>query len=301
MRLSATLLAQITSATLSAAAPAAAGAALALAASPAEAGCSSGCQTCCLPQAHTVNVPGVSIAIPGVYVAPPSITSGVGAGSASASVDVSASASAQAAGVGYSQAYAAAVGNAQAANLLAASGGGGGFSVEGGSSGSIPNLVVEGAAPAAARQVCNAWAAVAKTVAVQAVCIDDKAVPHPASQLSPARDVAAGYAGELFRCIAGTHMQYVTAEWTGAARFDHGQTAVCEKGDSLWRGLDGKLQCRPQKPARDCNERSLLRRFGAGIKVVQASAQVCVGYGAEAVAQAPAALQSFEGDGGVGR
>ncbi len=306
MRLSATLLAQIVSVGASVAAPAGAGAILALAAAaPAEAGCSQGCSTCCLPQAHTVSIPGVSIAVPGVYVAPPSITSGVGGGSASGSLDVgvSASASASASGVGYSQAYAAAVGNAQAANLLAASGGGGGgFYVEQGSSGSIPNLVVEGAAPAT-RPVCNAWAAVAKTVAVQAVCIDDKAVPHPASQLSPDRDVAPGYAGELFRCIAGTHMQYVTADWAGAARFDHGQTVVCEKGDSLWRGLDGRLQCRPQKPARDCNERSLLRRFGAGIKVVQASAQQCVGYGTEAVVQAtaPVGASAFEGDGGVGR
>ena len=30
----------------------------------------------------------------------------------------------------------------------------------------------------------------------------------------------------------------------------------------------GSLECRPQKPARDCNERSLLRRFGVGLKVL---------------------------------
>ncbi len=28
------------------------------------------------------------------------------------------------------------------------------------------------------------------------------------------------------------------------------------------------MECRPQKPGRDCNERSLLRRFGAGVKVL---------------------------------
>lgn len=278
------------------------GAVLAAAATPAQAGCSPSCQSCCLPQAHQVVIPGVSVAIPGVYVTPPSIVSGVG-GSASGGADVSVSASASASGVGYSQSYAAAVGNAQAANLLAASGGGGGgFIDQGGSSVSISNLVVEGASPAPTQQVCNAWAAVAKTVAIQATCIDDKAVPHPASQLSPDRDVAGGYVGELFRCIAGTHMQYVTADWSGAARFDHGQTAVCEKNESLWRGADGGLQCRPQKPARDCNERSLLRRFGAGIKVVQASARQCVGYGAAPVTQAAAVLgPDFGGEGGVGR
>jgi hypothetical protein len=33
-------------------------------------------------------------------------------------------------------------------------------------------------------------------------------------------------------------------------------------------GVGGVLECRPQRPARDCNERSLLRRFGAGVKVL---------------------------------
>ena len=48
-----------------------------LAAAPvAQAGCSSGCTSCCLPANHQVNVPGVSVAIPGVYVTPPSVTSG---------------------------------------------------------------------------------------------------------------------------------------------------------------------------------------------------------------------------------
>jgi len=28
------------------------------------------------------------------------------------------------------------------------------------------------------------------------------------------------------------------------------------------------VACRAQKPARDCNERSLLRRFGAGVKIL---------------------------------
>lgn len=43
---------------------------------------------------------------------------------------------------------------------------------------------------------------------------------------------------------------------------------ACEKGRALYHGRDGKLECRRQTPARDCNERSLLRRFGAGVKVL---------------------------------
>jgi hypothetical protein len=279
-----------------------AGVALA-AGSTADAGCSSGCASCCLPANHTINIPAPAIAIPGVVAGQVAGASGGGGGvGGGLDVSVSVQTSAQAAGVG--QSYAAAVGNAQAANLLAASGGG--FVVEqgGGSSVSITNLQVVGAgAPAPTQEVCNAWAAVSKALAVQATCIDDKAVPHPASQLSPERDVAGGYVGELFRCIAGTHMQYVTAAWDGQARFDHGQTVVCDKGQSLWRDVSGRLQCRAQTPARDCNERSLLRRFGAGIKVVQASAQVCTAYGPGPVTQAAAGVSvgDFAGDGGVGR
>jgi len=56
------------------------------------------------------------------------------------------------------------------------------------------------------------------------------------------------------------------------------QTITCAKGDALYyspapgaggaAGQGGQLSCRPQIPARDCNERSLLRRYGAGYKVL---------------------------------
>ena len=45
---------------------------------------------------------------------------------------------------------------------------------------------------------------------VRAVCIDDKNVPHPASQLNGERGVAASYNGEIFRCVAGTYMQVLS-------------------------------------------------------------------------------------------
>ena len=43
-------------------------------------------------------------------------------------------------------------------------------------------------------------------------------------------------------------------------------------------GHSGKLTCAPQSPQRDCNERSLLRRHGPGIKFVEASmkAKTCI-------------------------
>lgn len=290
----------------------AAGLALAWAASAQAGGpSSSGCG--CLPTSHQVTIPGVTVIPPTTYLSPPNVVAGAGYGGGgygqgNLDVQVSTSDSASASTQAVSQGYAASVANSQAANLLAASaaayGGGGGY-VEGGGGvgGSITNLtVVEQGAPAAPQQ-CVAHASVASLVAIQAVCLDDKAVPHPASQLSPDRDVPLGYEGELFRCVAGSHMQYVTAAWKGAAAFDHGQTVVCGKGEALWRSADGRVQCRPQKAARDCNERSLLRRFGAGIKVVRMAADTCTAYGpGTAVAQSTATSGGdFSMDGGVGR
>ncbi len=166
---------------------------------------------------------------------------------------------------------------------------------------------------------------------LEASCIDDTGVPHPASQLNGDRNVDNGYAGEVFRCIAGTHMlvtmircggpldtgyeqgmseseTYSESESDssysqgmgddGASHhehhmsggdhhdgamggdasscagmdFDHidfggGQTMSCQKGEALWFE-HGALTCRTQIPQRQCNERSLLRRFGTGIKVL---------------------------------
>lgn len=302
----------------------------ALCAGPALAGgCTSGCPTpapaptcpsCNLPQTHQIYVPGVTVTPPDIIVRPPSVIGGVGGyGGVSGGVDVgidvstSASASSSSSSSAYGAAlastlgYAASTANSQAANLLAATtsasgGGGSGSFSEGGSSANIPSLIVETPGAVAAKRICVEEKAVFRAVAIQAVCLDDKAVPHPASQTFPDRDVVDGFEGELYRCIAGSHMQYVMAEWRGQAQFDHGQTVVCEKNQSLWRGPAGRLQCRPQTPARDCNERSLLRRFGAGLKVVKASAaQQCVRWSDETVvAQTTTAGQSFTLDGGVG-
>ncbi|HEX3405601.1 MAG TPA: hypothetical protein VHS81_00055, partial [Caulobacteraceae bacterium] len=108
-------------------------------------------------------------------------------------------------------------------------------------------------------------------VVIQAFCFDDKDVPHPASQVQPDREIAEGYEGEVYRCIAGAHMQVTIAPWREQVSFEGGQTLTCLKGEALWHSAGqggGRLVCRPQIPARDCNERSLLRRFGAGIKIL---------------------------------
>jgi len=105
-------------------------------------------------------------------------------------------------------------------------------------------------------------------VVIQAVCIDDRTIPHPASQVSPDRNIDDAFEGEMYRCIAGTWLQATIADYHEKIDFSGGRTLTCQKNDSLWHGRGGKEECRPQTPARDCNERSLLRRFGAGIKIL---------------------------------
>ena len=142
---------------------------------------------------------------------------------------------------------------------------------------------------------------------IQAFCFDTKEVPHPASQVFPEREIAEGYAGEVYRCIAGTHMQVTIAPFREQVSFANGKTLVCREGEALWYsagggeaegGRAGNIVCRPQTPARDCNERSLLRRFGAGIKVLTMVMSEKVTAYRERSSAATTTAMSF--DGGVG-
>ncbi len=129
-------------------------------------------------------------------------------------------------------------------------------------------------------EFCEDEFVISKTVRpLQAVCIDDKGVPHPASQVNASDRVPTGYHGELYRCMAGTSMQVTLGHVEGGkASFTHGETFACRKGEALIHQRGGELSCAPQAPARSCNERSLLRRHGPGIKLVEARTKkkVCV-------------------------
>ena len=62
-----------------------------------------------------------------------------------------------------------------------------------------------------------------------------------------------------------------------------------------------QLTCRPQRPARDCNERSLLRRFGAGVKILTImTTEKYTAYREETVQERQTLSTSFSLDGGVG-
>jgi hypothetical protein len=137
-----------------------------------------------------------------------------------------------------------------------------------------------------------------KQVIVQAVCIDDRGAPHPASQLFPDRDVAEHFQGEIFRCIAGTRLQATIADFMGKVAFDGGQTLACAKGEALYHSA-GTLTCRPATPQRNCFERSLLRRHGVGVKVFKMTKiEEFTSFREEIVEASHSSVTAF--DGGVG-
>lgn len=111
-------------------------------------------------------------------------------------------------------------------------------------------------------------------VPVRASCIDDTGTPHPASRLDGDLSVAGNYNGEVFRCVAGTSMQVtVGALVNGQADFTQANGFSCAKGEALIHKSGGELSCAPEVPRRNCNERSLLRKHGPGIKMIEARVQ----------------------------
>ena len=163
----------------------------------------------------------------------------------------------------------------------------------------IQGLAVEGLAQTV-RTPFTAYRRMMKRVVIQAVCIDDRQVPHPASQVKPDREIADGYEGEIYRCLAGTWLQATIADYEGEIKFDHGTTLTCNKHEALWFGGEGRLECRPEKPERDCNERSLLRRYGAGVKILTMYREEEYTEYREEVQSATVVTGAITLDGGVG-
>lgn len=195
-------------------------------------------------------------------------------------------------------------------------GGGGGF-VGPGATGVIQGLNVEGALKK--KQVAyEAKRTRTRRVVIRAYCVDDRDTPHPASQVFAGEEVADGYDGELYRCIAGTRMQWTVIEWEMRASNQGGKSFFCNKNESLYYEQDlaggpnggasveggaraGRVSCKPQRPARDCNERSLLRRFGAGVKVITITeVETYTAYREETVREESSSSFSMSLDGGVG-
>lgn len=241
-----------------------------------------GCNTC--GGGHNVYVPGINIHVGGSVV-----------------VNASASATSTAvAGAG------AGAGAGASAGSTVYYGGGthGGYYSGPVSTGYIQGLNVEGG-EARRRASYEATRTKFKRVVIRAVCLDDRDVPHPASQVTPDREIDNGYEGELYRCIAGSRMQYVVGSYEGLEQSNFGgETYVCGKNDALYfapGAQGGTLACRPQRAARDCNERSLLRRYGAGVKILTIlTTEKYTAYREETVREQSSQGLSLSLDGGVG-
>jgi hypothetical protein len=196
--------------------------------------------------------PNLIVKVPGVSIATASVNVG-----ATATAVASARVSTLASGV--------VVSGADAGSMLAFAGGGGGYySNPGVPQTSITNLTLTGDAYCVDRIVEEF-----QVRPVQALCVDDKNSPHPASRLDDSATVEADYSGEVYRCVAGTRMQVTLGHMVnGQPSFASGDTFSCAKGESLWHAPGGQLACKTQTPERNCNERSLLRKFGPGVKLV---------------------------------
>jgi hypothetical protein len=188
-------------------------------------------------------------------------------------------------------------------------GGGGSYSVDQGSPSLIPSLLVDAGAEMHAEKRMVAYKAkrsVTRKVIIQAFCIDDRLVPHPASQVHAERDIDDAYEGEIYRCIAGTRLQALIGEYRGEIKFEGAETLDCQKGDALYHARGGHLACHMQRPERDCNERSLLRRYGAGVKImVMVREEIYTAYREEVVTTSSSSRTSSTSsaivlDGGVG-
>lgn len=147
---------------------------------------------------------------------------------------------------------------------------------------------------------------------IRAVCLDDTGTPHPASQVDDAQNVSSQYEGEVFRCVAGTSMQVTIGELVnGQADFSQAGGFSCAKGEALVHLPGGKLTCAPQAPQRNCNERSLLRKYGPGLKLIETAVnrKVCepaiqTSYETvqrEVVKEVPLPPKPITLDGGVGQ
>lgn len=275
--------------------------------------CTTGCPTpptCCSPPpappkppapptgccggGHNVNIPGVNVNIGATVI--------VNANSSATATANSGASSGASSGAGSLAGSAAGVTN------YYGGGGHGGYYSGPMASGYIQGLNVEGG-EARRRESYLATRTKTRRVIIRAVCLDDRDIPHPASQVTPDRDIDDGYNGELYRCIAGSRMQYVIADYSGQIDISNGgggQTFVCQKNEALYHipGAgqgQGSISCRPQAPARDCNERSLLRRFGAGVKILTIiTTETYTAYREETVQERQALTTSFSLDGGVG-
>jgi hypothetical protein len=229
------------------------------------------------PQPPRCNTPacghgGVRVVVPPVVIPPPSVSINYGAAHVGLNVHQ---------------------------NVTVAGGGGMFFGRGGGMVGEVDAGVSGGMLNVSESRAETVTRMVETERAIQAICIDDRNDPHAASQTFGEANVATAYRGEIYRCMAGTKMRVSVGKWAdGKADFNGARTLECAKGEALV--YDGReVVCRTQEAKRPCNERSLLRRFGAGLKVVMLRETETVAVERRQMFTEQSMQMSF--DGGVGQ
>ena len=196
------------------------------------------------------------IGVPGVYVPAPKISVAVGG--------------AQVGGVNVAVGGPTLIGGN---TTLIGGGGGGDVFIGGGGGGFLPPLppspgLIENLNTVGGKEMetVQETRTVTETLAIRAVCLDDRGMPHPASRTDDTEQLAPTFNGEIFRCMAGTRMEVTLGRMVdGRPVFDGGQALSCQKGQALTYA-NGQLTCSAQIAKADCHERSLLRRYGPGLK-----------------------------------
>lgn len=213
-------------------------------------------QCCMHTGTHSVKVPGVKIGAPAVTMTTPSVT-------VTAPTTIIGGGNVVVGGTATASVFATAGTTAQSTTII-----GGGFYDAPVSApvGIVDQLAVDGA------EVCtpDRNTVVERIAPVQAVCLDDKGKPHPASRWSTDTEIDPSFSGEVYRCLAGAKLHTTVGQMdeNGNPVFDGGHTIVCNKKEALVHE-NGALVCRSQLAQRECNERSLLRRNGTGMKTLK--------------------------------
>ena len=207
---------------------------------------------------------------------------------------------------GSSSAFASSSSNS-AANVYVSGGGGFMSSPSPTTPGIIEALNVGGGQQQSVTEQFQESRSVTETMSIRAVCMDDRGMPHPASRTDGDQNIAATFNGEVFRCMAGTRMEVTIGKVVnGQAVFDGGRSMSCQKGQALAYstvpGAAGNLVCVAQSARAECNERSLLRRFGPGIKYAMITRTETVTSTRQAATSNVVTLRSsMFVDGGVGQ
>lgn len=161
------------------------------------------CSTCCgHTPTHTVKIPNVTVMPPHLSISNPKIHMGGAMASATAS--------------------ASAYSSVDTSVSVAGGGGGGAYMADGAAIGMINGLTVQGA------EICTAASTrtTAQVHPVQAVCLDDKGKAHPASRWTKDEIVEPKFAGEVYRCMAGTYLVATIGKVEAHKPvFDGGQTS----------------------------------------------------------------------------